>query len=486
MARRPAYLRETDPVPKAIERHIEALGFVSSQVYFDWCWANGFDGSFEKSRSDLQEEAAAFEQTKRKREKHARLHKNPKAFLEAVCTGELSSDEIERPIFKQIALEIEASNELATVRKSLLDMLQTLSKFENLVFETITVREDVPLVRGLIKLHDRKALWLRPLEGWKPNSKNGERRFGELAHHLFDQYGDVPQFMESVWLRNDRPSWRYRDWFVHLGRGYNLRKAKSPVPLTKKMAHYFLQAPNDFTAEQAIRWGQLKALGSQENAINSTIATRIGQSFVNEDFWFSVLRFIADNPMLDPRQIGPIVDYLHYQKFEMNEIEIAPGQWRHEPPPQPGLSMNGRTVPTLLRQVDEWHRSFGRLREFPEGEYEKADFDGVTIEKGSHEKSVRWVIRQLRNARDLHSESEDLRHCVSSYHGSCARGNCTIWNLSVCVNNGTYERRQTIEVDRHGVIVQCRGFANQDPTTEEWAIVNRWAGDAGLLIANYL
>ena len=53
------------------------------------------------------------------------------------------------------------------------------------------------------------------------------------------------------------------------------------------------------------------------------------------------LRFVADNPMLDPRQIGPVVDYLQFQKFEGAEVEGAPGVWRHEPPPQPGLSMSG-------------------------------------------------------------------------------------------------------------------------------------------------
>ncbi|MEM9617488.1 MAG: PcfJ domain-containing protein [Pseudomonadota bacterium] len=462
------------------------MGFTHSRAYFDWCWANGFEGVLEKSRSDLQEERAAFESIAAKREKQSRLHKKPNAFLEAVCTGELTSDEIDRPNFKAAAAEIESSNESEDVRLSLLEMLRVLVRHDDLTFQTVGGGDDTPFIRGLIKLHDRKALWLRPLEDWKPKSKNRERRFGELTHHLFDKFGDVPRFMESVWLRNDRTSWRYRDWYVHLGRGYNLRTAKSPVPLTKKMAHHLLRAPDDYSVEQAVRWGQMNALGATENAIHALVATRVGRSFENEEFWFTVLRFIADNPMLDPRQIGPVVDYLQNQRFELTEIEVAPGEWRQEPPPQPGLSMNGRTADTLMRQVAAWHDSLGRLRGVSSEQYEKADFEGIAIDKKGDGTPARWVIRQLRSAKDLQLESEELRHCVASYHWSCARGDCTIWSLAKSSNGKDYERRQTIEVDKSRNIVQCRGLANRDPQKEEWSVVTAWAQKADLKISHYL
>ena len=462
-----------------------AMGFEQSRTYFDWCWANGFDGTLEKSRADLQEERDAFEAIAEKRKRQTRLHKNPKAFLEAVCLGELTSDEIDRPNFKRAAAEIEISSESEETRLSLLNMLLALNKHDDMAFQSVTGDDETPFVRGLIKLHDRRVLWLRPLEDWKPKSKNRERRFGELTHHLFDKFGDVPRFMESVWLRNDRASWRYRDWYVHLGRGHNLRTAKSPVPLTKKMAHHFLRAPDNFTVEQAIRWGQLHALGAGENAIHALVATRLGRSFENEGFWFTVLRFIADNPMLDPRQIGPVVDYLHNQRYEPVDIEVAPGQWRQEPAPQPGLSMSGRTVETLMRQVVAWHDSLGRLKGLPGDNYEKAEFDGIAVDRTPGGKPIRWIIRQLRNAKDLQLESDELKHCVASYHWSCARGDCTIWSLSVSTGGGAYERRQTIEVDSNRTIVQCRGLANRDPKSDEWSIVTAWAREANLRISSY-
>ncbi|MCF6220052.1 MAG: PcfJ domain-containing protein [Robiginitomaculum sp.] len=486
MARRPEYIRENDPLPTKMERHIDRLGFENSEHYFDWCWENGFDGTIEKSKTDLQDELEAFATSLEKKAKQHRLHKNPKAFLKAACSGKITSDEIDRPNFKRAVREIEASNESEAIRESLLAMLLALLKEKDLLFETTTARGETPYIRGLIKIHDRKTLWLRPLEKWKPKSNNSLKKFGELTHYLFDQYGDVPVFMEAVWLRTDRPSWRYRDWFVHLGRGYNLRTAKSPIPITKKMAHHFQQAPHDYTVEQAIRWAQLKALGASENAINACVATRICRSFENEDFWFTVLRFIARNPMLDPRQIGPLIDYLHNQKFVPVEMEVALGEWRQLPPPQPGLSMSGRTVITLMRQVAAWHDDLGRIQNLSNAAYAAPAFKGTVIKKRNGSQTIRWIIRQLRSAGELQKESEELNHCVASYHWSCMKGQCTIWSLSFTIDGHTHERRQTIEVSKDGTIVQCRGLANRDPNTEEWSIITAWADQSNLDVSTYL
>ncbi|MEM6909498.1 MAG: PcfJ domain-containing protein [Pseudomonadota bacterium] len=487
MARRPAFLRECDPAPARIEKHMMALGLPQTQAYLDWCWANGFEASFDKKSADMLEELEAHAAQQKRKADQAKLHRKPKAFLRAVFAGDLTADEIDRPIFKEAATEIENSAEDPGVRASLLEMLLALTAHGKFVFETLQGTPQVPVLRGLIKLHDRKALWLRPLEDWKAKSKNTRTRFGELARHLFDKYGDVPVFMESAWLRNDRPSWRYRDWFVHLGRGYNLRSAKLPIAMTKKMAHHFASAPDDYAIEQALRWGQMKALGCSEAAIHAVAASRIGRSMVNEEFWFTFLRFIADNPMLDPRQIAPVIDYLHHQRFEPVEVEVAPGEWRHDPPPQPGLSLRGRTVTTLMRQVEEWHTSLGKMAALPGGQYAKSSVEGFVQEVPWHEGgTARWVIRQLRTARDLTLESEELRHCVGSYHWSCSKGYCTIWSLSVTPEKGKTQRRQTIELDSDNQIVQCRGLANRDPSAEEWKVVNRWAGERGLGVARHI
>lgn len=148
--------------------------------------------------------------------------------------------------------------------------------------------------------------------------------------------------------------------------------------------------------------------------------------------------------------------------------------------------MSGRTVTTLLRQVDDWHVSLGHMRHLPEGTYEKAPFEGFAVSHGKGKDKTLWSIRQLRNAKDLQIEGESLRHCVGSYHWSCSKGQCTIWSLSSSQGDDSYERRQTIEINRNGEIVQSRGLANRDPSSEEWAIINAWAGERQLQISRYL
>lgn len=480
MARHPIDL---PGVPPPLARHIKALGLPNWQSYFGWCREHGFPESLEKTKRHMQQELEVVEQFELRRKAQMRLHKNPKAFLKAVCLGNVTSDEIDRPNFKRAATEIEGSNEAPEQRKSLLEMLNVLSRHSELIYDV--ARGEIPFIRGLIKLHDRRALWIRPIANFKPRSKNADRKFGELTHHLFDEYGDVPVFLERAWLRTDTKSWRWRDWYIHLGRGHNLRKAKSPVPITKKTAHFFLQAPDDYTVEQAIRWGQMRALGAEPPLINAVAATRLGRGFDEEEFWFTVLRFLADTPMLDPRQVGPVIDYIQNQKFEGREFEQAPGVWHREPAAQPGFSMRGRDAATLLRHVEDWHTALGKGRAKSDTVYPEAPFGGFSDIHKKGRESVSWVIRQLRSHRDLIAESDDLRHCVGSYHWSCESGRCTIWNLSSESGQGRV-RRQTIEVNRNNEIVQCRGLANRDPSPEEWLIVRKWADAKNLRVATYL
>ena len=62
--------------------------------------------------------------------------------------------------------------------------------------------------------------------------------------------------------------------------------------------------------------------------------------------------FFANQPMLEPTYIGPIVDYIHYQKFVPQQLPGPNGQFIEGPPAQPNFSMKGRSITKLLRLVD--------------------------------------------------------------------------------------------------------------------------------------
>src|SRR5690606_17535060 len=114
-------------------------------------------------------------------------------------------------------------------------------------------------------------------------------------------------------------------------------------------------APDDLTIVQALRWGQIHALGGNEPLSRAIFGTRLGESFEHEEFWSTVIKWFVDHPMLDRTHVGPIIDYLHFHRFVPEQHMVAPGTRKASSPPQPHLSMRGRTPGSLLRQVNKWH-----------------------------------------------------------------------------------------------------------------------------------
>src|SRR5262249_49909715 len=160
-----------------------------------------------------------------------------------------------------------------------------------------------------------------------------------------------------------RAAVQQQEWFVHVGRGQNIRTADLPLPYTKRMAHYFMQAPAGLTVEAALRWGQIHGLGGSERLARAVIGTRLGASFRHDDFWITVLRFFIANPMLDLAHVGPIVDYIEEQRFVSQSVLVAPGVVERGGPAQPNFTMKGRTPTSLLRQVEAWDRTLAKAEQ---------------------------------------------------------------------------------------------------------------------------
>ena len=97
-------------------------------------------------------------------------------------------------------------------------------------------------------------------------------------------------------------------------------------------------------------------LGGSERLARAVIGTSLRDAHDDEPFWLTVIQFFVDNPMLDPEQVGPIVDWIYNQRFAPGPMRIVNDIARDGGIPQPNLSMNGRTVESVLRQVERWHR----------------------------------------------------------------------------------------------------------------------------------
>ena len=413
----------------------------------------------------------------------ARFQRDPRRVIEAACAGGIDPRHVERPQLRALVEGIARSDPASDARASLRILLLHVHDEADFLFESTEIGgRALPYVNGLIKLNDRRGAWVATLRAWKPTSHNPRKQFGSLARYLTARF-HVPVFMDEAWLDVAPGTRRLRDWFVHIGSGRNIRTAKTPVKLTKTMAHHFIEAPGELAILDAMRWGQIHALGGDDRLARAVLATRVGAHFTNDDFWSSVLRFFVANPMLHRRHVGPIVDYLDAQKFQQVEVIDVHGMVRLDPPPQPGLSMRGRTANALLAQVERWHDELGRTRTHVPGAFPRSGHAGYRRASANGETS--WQIRELSSQADLVAEGKALRHCVASYAGECAAGRCSIWTLE-WRRGAEALKLQTIEVSKAGSVVQCRGRYNRPPSRSEYDLVAAWARAEKLVMSAHL
>jgi PcfJ-like protein len=395
--------------------------------------------------------------------------------------------ELSQPYMKAICRAFHASKSCPKARPALFRLLQHFGKHRLADIQRVIPQyghhDHNTLISGLLALARHADQWLRPPEDWRPDTQNFRRRFASLARHLFARWA-VPPCMDAVWFKGISPhARRQQGWFLHVGQGQNLRTADLPLPFTKKMAHQFMQAPPEYPIEAALRWGQILGLGGNARLVRTVLSTRLGTVFEHEEFWTGVLQFFVTHPP-DRAQVGPIIDYLHHEKFVPQEVLVAPGVVQRQPR-QPHLTLKGRTLASLLREVDAWHRMLAAA-DFPSVEWPASGIEGLALveETGSGPKI--WTITELCTTKALVEEGRVMRNCVASYARSCAHGGCSIWTLEV----ETAQRRWkllTIEVQpATRQIVQAKAECNAPPCEKHRKFLRKWAKEARLEVAEWV
>jgi hypothetical protein len=391
---------------------------------------------------------------------------------------------------QQLDASIHAARSLAKGRNKALPayecLLRHVQSRTSLLRPTDQVRDGRTLLNGgLLALALHHADWLRPVEAWLPTTDNAWPQFTSLAHHLFSRY-PIPPFMTSVWF--DQPPGEFlpqHGWYKHLGLGQSIRTAGLPLRLMKAMAQLFTQAPHHYTAVAALRWSQVRGLGGDEAQARAILGSRLGKVLENEKFWESVLHFMVNHPSLDLAQVGPVVDFLQHHKFEWGEGVSAEGVFGKLPPSRPDYTMKGRTVASILRQVEEWHKQLGREPHQPSLSWRHSPFRDFRLVEGSEALGDMrvWTISELLTGRALFLEGQAMRHCVATYAERCAKRRTSIWSMQVENERGR-RRVLTIEVDLpKRTICQARRKCNRLPQVVEREVMERWAAQEGLKVA---
>ena len=357
-----------------------------------------------------------------------------------------------------------------------------------------------PLRNGLHCLIRWRASWLRDPADWTPTSHNAGRQFAALLRHLLALY-DVPTWFDVAFLARGAPA---RDgeggleqrWFVHVGGGGNLRKAPGlPVVLSKKQAHRAMLAPANVADSivSAVRYGQVVDAGGSVALARAVCGSRIGQAFGSagvEAFWSELagwlVREAAREPMFAAGEVGPLVDFLHAQKFERDA-------------PQPRLSLKGRTLVSTLRQMREWHADLTRVRRAEARDAARLGFGadlsatwrpsgvrGFDRVEGEGSNKRRVLIVELLGGGELLEEGRRMRHCVASYARQCAAGGTAIFSLRLGTA-GDFKPLVTLEVSTASrQVVQARGPCNRAPSPQEARWLRAWATAAGLAFSPYV
>ncbi len=311
--------------------------------------------------------------------------------------------------------------------------------------------------------------WLRMPKGWVPTqTENAQAILSDLIHYLFTQY-EVPKFMDDAWRQGNAA---HIDWFMHLGKGQNIRTAPNMYAhLTKKMAHHFLQAPEDYTIEEALVYGQVTALGGDDLLIKQLLNSPLKYVCQDQEYWMKLLQFFLNNKELaQDNQVKNVVEFVNMQRMTnvvVDDYGQLNGRVAHP------YSLKGKTATSMMREVRAWQR---KMANSDGSSYSQLTTWAPTDVKGFTKKydGVTYRIMQLTNNFALLREGEKMRHCVGGYVYKCQIGDVSIWALTA-TSGSSVKPILTIELKRNNTLGQVSGKANRVPHPEEAEIVKEWA-----------
>jgi hypothetical protein len=343
------------------------------------------------------------------------------------------------------------------------------------LFEAPVLNRRHPGVDALVNLARFRGAHIRSADDWDGTSSSWRAAISSLAHHLMCVY-NVPTFLASAWYATDSTADRKRSWFVAFSRGARFRSLNLPIRMTRKMEHIFLASQDHLPIEHAIRKAELLALGVPHEFVTAIMSTRLAADLRHGEFWRTVWMFLMANAEdVDPNQIGPLLDYIQAVRHDRVAVQTQNGMMEVEPP-QPTFSIKGRTVQSMLRLMQAWHRCLGKgnaAYSWLRSPIEPLIFEEPS--RGDSEMPKRWQLIELTDSAQLRREGTELHHCVASYADRCNRGASSIWSLRLWHGEKVHHLL-TVEVDpKKRAVIQARGLANRTASGKSLRIVQDWA-----------
>lgn len=321
----------------------------------------------------------------------------------------------------------------------------------------------------------------RSVSEWRPQGKGRDTLLRSLCEHLLAKY-PTPRFLWSAFEDHQNAAVLV-PLVVHVAAGgslFHFCKEGFPVALTRAQCREFISSSGDMTVISALRRVQIKAEGGTQALFEvwrNLERMKVLGTKAEEDFKITVLRLFARNPMLNRAQIGPLCDFICHRVRE-----------------NPAFSMQGRTIASLTRGMNEWHdelnqarfprfNTWRKARDEPAVKFPRSGFQGYRIERPlgkatrtGFTRTATWTIEEILSSENLRLEGQALRHCVYTYRFDVASGGTSIWSLAVKEDRGDTQRILTLEVNnKTQSVVQARGACNRMPKPEEERLIAAWA-----------
>lgn len=325
-------------------------------------------------------------------------------------------------------------------------------------------------------------LAIRPVEDWerRGRSRDADRQRLDLLRWCFSAY-PVPKFLDRAWVRGQGPRTEaerrraaaaaraaarridFTRWWIAAARGDSLHKTCTKGILSSKETHLFLHAPDALEPIEAVWWAAARGAGAGIGLAGRLVRTRLARMDPECPFWRSVLRFFVSEPPEDIATADWLMDYLAARRAE-----------------DPDYAMKGRTLSSVRRASEEWHRLQAKQAAFGKASWTPYPIEDGEYRFGKDERTIVWRVRQITTGRELVEEGHAQRHCVGSYQSSCVRGACAIFSMTRTDAAGNTKRALTIEISDDFRVAQARGHGNRSADPEEASVLSKWAAENGL------
>lgn len=347
------------------------------------------------------------------------------------------------------------------------------------------------LVSALIRVGAYSNRWIRSPDEWEPS---GDDLWVDLLDHLFVQW-EVPVFFRSAWLTKGALRHRERDWFCELATGRNWRMLEGiPASMSKRAVHVALQAPDHLKPREALRWGQLTAMGASGELIGEVLQSCVVNNLSNDEIWSRLFKKVVGERHFAPRDFGLIADVFEglHRRYQFNRARDLAGlplrellthcrrSWRRllDDALADGLKFRTRDIRVAGLRKD--------LQHFTDACWEAMEDvrDEDVVHRAGTGRETRWQVNQLTRHAQLVAEGLAMNHCVGGYRRRCLRRDSAIFSVGkVEVENGCrrVKRKVTVEVCRISrVIAQARRRWNDLPSDLEQEVISTWARRNGI------